>query len=189
LTRVLGLDVSSLSTGWTIIVEGENAVELQDYGLITNDERDCLGLKLDNFAQELHKVLVKYPDIQWVGIEDTYEQNVVTMKTLSKFAGVAIRQIYQVLGIGATYSEDLLTKALHMKRKAPPERGIYLPMPLTVTRLIGIKGSMHRDEKKQKVVDWVNLYFHKRFTFDQNDITDSIAVACSTIFKIKNIQF
>jgi len=185
----LGLDVSSVSTGWSILETGRDSVGLADYGLITNSDKECLGSKLDHFAAQLHEVLVKYSDVQWIGIEDTYEQNVVTMKVLSKFAGAATLTIYRALGIGTAYTEDALTKAFSKKRTPPPTHGIYLPAPLTVTRLVGIKGKLHRDEKKAAVVRWVNMYFHKKFVIDDNDITDAIAVGCATIFRIKNWTF
>ena len=80
---VMGLDVSTKSTGWFI--------SKRAMGLITIDPAASLEDKLCYFRDELVKLLEKYrPEI--VVIEDTYLRfhNPLTLKQLARFSGVAI---------------------------------------------------------------------------------------------------
>lgn len=83
--KILALDVSTKSTGWF--------VTRRSCGKIVPDKKLSFGEKLVFFRKELDKLLRKYkPDI--VVIEDAYYRpgfgNIHTLKTLVKFAGVAI---------------------------------------------------------------------------------------------------
>jgi Holliday junction resolvasome RuvABC endonuclease subunit len=83
--KILALDVSTKSTGWFITKKS--------CGKIVPDKTLSFGEKLVFFRKELDKLLRKYkPDV--VVIEDAYYRpgfgNIHTLKTLVKFAGVAI---------------------------------------------------------------------------------------------------
>jgi len=83
--KILAFDVSTKSTGWV--------VTKRSCGKIVTDKKLSFGEKLVFFRRELEKLLRKYkPDI--VVIEDAYYQprkgSIHTLKTLAKFAGVAI---------------------------------------------------------------------------------------------------
>ncbi len=83
--KVLGLDVSSRSTGWF--------VTKRSCGIIAPGKDLEFPAKLSFFRQELAKLLEKYkPDV--VVLEDCYYRpgfgSIHTVKSLSKFAGVAI---------------------------------------------------------------------------------------------------
>lgn len=80
---VMGLDVSTKSTGWFI--------SKRSLGLITPEASASLEDKLCYFRDELVKLLDRYkPEV--VVIEDTYLrfQNPHTLKQLARFSGVAI---------------------------------------------------------------------------------------------------
>jgi len=83
--KILALDVSTKSTGWF--------VTKKSCGKIEPDKKLSFGEKLVFFRTELDKLLHKHkPDV--VVIEDAYYRpgfgNIHTLKTLVKFAGVAI---------------------------------------------------------------------------------------------------
>ncbi len=83
--KILGLDVSTKSTGWF--------VTKRSCGKIVPDKNLSFGDKLVFFRTEVSKLLCKYkPDI--VVIEDAYYRpgfgNIHTLKALTKFAGVAL---------------------------------------------------------------------------------------------------
>ncbi len=83
--KILALDVSTKSTGWF--------VTKRSCGKIVTDKKSSFDQKLVFFRKELVKLLHKYkPDV--VVIEDAYYRpgfgNIHTLKTLVKFAGVAI---------------------------------------------------------------------------------------------------
>ena len=178
--KVLGLDISSVSTGWAVL---ETPLKLIDYGLITCDVDLNLGQKLSKFDSDLNAILERHPDVSWVGIEDTYNNNTVTMKTLSKFAGVAIKCLQNSLGVGTTYSDSTIDKALN-RRKGKPDGGIFLITPTSVNKLIGLVHRLDREERKTAIVEKVNTTFKLGFTLAENDVTDAIAVAMATNIKI-----
>lgn len=83
--KILALDVSTKSTGWFITK--------RSCGKIIPDKNMSFGDKLVFFRKELDRLLRKYkPDV--VVIEDAYYRpgfgNIHTLKTLVKFAGVAV---------------------------------------------------------------------------------------------------
>ena len=92
---VLGLDVSSTSTGWAVLKNGRfYKRENIDYGWIRPHRGYGLLDKLDYFAFELDRVLNIVEPLT-VGIEDVFlSRNVKTLKVLSRFSGAAIQTVY-----------------------------------------------------------------------------------------------
>ncbi len=91
--KILGLDISTKSTGWF--------VTKRSCGVICPPASLSFPDKLVLFRREILKILTKYkPDV--VVIEDAYYRpgfgNIHTLKTLVKFAGVAI-EVCASLGI------------------------------------------------------------------------------------------
>lgn len=83
--KILGLDISTKRTGWFITK--------RSCGVIEPDQSLTFGERLSEFREELDRLLIKYkPDV--VVIEDAYYSpgfgNIHTLKTLAKFAGVAL---------------------------------------------------------------------------------------------------
>lgn len=81
--KILGLDISTKSTGWFITK--------RSCGIIVPDLKLIFSEKLVYFRQEVLYLLEKYrPDV--AVIEDTYLRfgNVQTLKQLARFSGVAM---------------------------------------------------------------------------------------------------
>ncbi len=97
--KILGLDVSTKSTGWFITK--------RSCGILAPDSKLSFEEKLVWFRIELGKILDKYkPDV--VVIEDAYYRpgfgNIHTLKALVKFAGVA-----QELCAGKNIKSEIIT--------------------------------------------------------------------------------
>jgi len=179
--KVLGLDISSVSTGWAVLED--DPLTLVEYGLITCETEKNLGEKLLRFDGELTEVLRRNQDIAWIGIEDTYNNNTVTMKALNRFLGVAIKCAESELGNGAVYTDKTIGKALGRKR-SKPEMGISIIAPTSINKLIGLHGRLERDERKNAIIRLVNRKFQLGFTYEENDITDAIAVGLGLLKQI-----
>jgi crossover junction endodeoxyribonuclease RuvC len=97
---ILGLDVSSVSTGWAIIKNGRfYRRENIDFGVIKTTNEDNISYRLSQFRDAVENILsINKPNI--VVIEDTYRgPNVNTLKMLVRFGGVAQEITYRVLSI------------------------------------------------------------------------------------------
>jgi crossover junction endodeoxyribonuclease RuvC len=97
--RVLGLDVSSSSTGWSIVErsvkENEVVLKLREFGLIKPDGNMGVTQRLYFFGNELSKVIEKHQPTD-VAIEETiFVRSPVVMRTLARFSGVAIYLAYK----------------------------------------------------------------------------------------------
>jgi len=149
MAKILGLDVSSKSTGHCIINNGR--LIKSTLGSIVPDKKSSLGGKLQYFERELIKLLQKHnPD--HVIIEDIFRgPNIITFKTLAMFRGVCFKTVYDELG------------------KDP-----FCVMPTEARKLVGAKGV-----KKEDGFDFViKKYALPGYEFDtHNDITDSVVLA------------
>jgi Holliday junction resolvasome RuvABC endonuclease subunit len=89
--KILSLDVSSVSTGWSIF----HGLYLHDYGTISFKSKDNLHNRMCLFKDTLEKIINTY-DPQVVLIEDVWMgKNVSTAKTLAKFCGIAEETSYR----------------------------------------------------------------------------------------------
>lgn len=88
--KILGLDISSSSTGWSLIDNDE----LPDYGLIKPDSSMSLFQRLYLFGNEMKRIIERcQPDM--IAMEETiFARGMTTMRTLSRFSGVAMFQAY-----------------------------------------------------------------------------------------------
>lgn len=157
MAKILGLDVSSKSTGHCIINNGR--LIKSTLGSIVPDKKSSLGGKLQYFERELIKLLQKHnPD--HVIIEDIFRgPNIITFKTLAMFRGVCFKTVYDELG------------------KDP-----FCVMPTEARKLVGAKGV-----KKEDGFDFViKKYALPGYEFDtHNDITDAMALALAAHTMIK----
>lgn len=148
---VLGLDVSSTSTGWAVIKSGRfYKREGIDYGWIKPSRKYSLVEKLDFFGDSIEEVVFKVsPD--YIGIEDIFlSRNVKTLKVLGRFSGVALRDSYRESGI--------IPKIVQVREARAKITGTQ--NKIEVFNFV---------KKKYKLHDW---------EFDShNDITDAIVVA------------
>ena len=90
--KVMSLDVSSTSTGWSFLTEADNLLK---YGTIQPGKKLSISEKLNYFRNELIKILKKYKPT-YVVIEDTFlSKNPKVVKILAKFGGVAEQTVYE----------------------------------------------------------------------------------------------
>ncbi len=146
--KILGLDVSTVSTGWFITK--------RSCGIIKPSKKLSFEEKLVFFRVELIKLLKKYkPEI--VVIEDAYYRpgfgNIHTLKQLVKFAGVAMEAAAS-LEIAVT----ILTASAARKNCCGKQEG--------------------RFKKEEVFKYFVEKYSLEDWTFNKhNDITDAMALA------------
>ncbi len=104
--KILSFDISSISTGYCLIVDGR--LNKNTCGTIKPNPKEPYGARLGFFEQEVSRIIALYnPDE--ISIEDIYfSRNIKTYKVLSYFRAVAIKVIYSVIGrdpISITASE------------------------------------------------------------------------------------
>jgi len=81
--KVLSLDVSSISTGWSLLT---NEKKLLCFGVISIPDVE-LSAKLYWFHNYIESLIITL-DPAIVLVEETYLKNVKTLKTLSQFIGI-----------------------------------------------------------------------------------------------------
>jgi len=106
--RILGIDISSKSTGWALI-ESDKLVEfgkINPTGKMTSAQKLCL------FGIELKKIIEKHkPDN--IAIEDVVQvKSVSVVKILARFNGVAIVEAYRFLQRDPTLFEPTKWKKM-----------------------------------------------------------------------------
>lgn len=146
--KILALDISTKSTGWFI--------SKRSCGKIVPDGKLSFEEKLVFFRDQLDTLLLKYkPDL--VVIEDAYYRprfgNIHTLKTLVKFAGVAIE--------------------LCARRK------IRVEIITATTARKNCCGKQESSFKKREVFEYfVNKYNLTNWTYEEhNDISDAMALS------------
>lgn len=148
--KVMGLDISSVCTGWAILKNGRfYSREGIDYGTIQPPKNVQIAGKLSYFRDALVLLLERNkPDV--IGIEDAFFfKNPKTLKVLSEFRGVALETSSTVLGVD--------------------------PNVVSVREIRTILGTQ---DKKASFLSIVELFKLKNWDFENsNDITDALAVA------------
>lgn len=160
--RVLSLDVSSTSTGWSFITERKNSLK---FGTIRPGKKLNVAEKLTFFREELIKILKKYKPT-YIVLEDTFMgANPKVTKLLAKFGGVAEQVVYE-------YSN-----------KAP-----YIMSNTTSKSFFKVK---KKEKLFVLIIDLLD-FTEKMLTFKEwNDIADSIAQLwcyCDDVLEIKKIR-
>jgi len=146
--KVLGLDVSTKSTGWFLTKPS--------CGIIAPDPKLSFDEKLVVFRAELDRILIKYkPDV--VVIEDAYYRpgfgNIHTLKALVKFAGVA-----QELCASKGIQTEIITATAARKHCCGAQEGKFKKQEV-----------FNFFKTKYNLDDWT---FNKH-----NDITDAMALS------------
>lgn len=146
---ILGLDISSSSTGWAVLKNGRfYAREGLDYGWIKLKSSISLAERLHLFSNEIERI-ISIVNPSFVGIEDVfYSRNAAVLKLLSRFSGVACEQVYSLLS--------------------------YEPIIAEVRSIRAVLGS----QEKEKIFELIkNKYKLYKWSFKtHNDITDAIAI-------------
>ena len=148
MTKILGLDVSSASTGYCVINNGR--LLKSSLGTINPNSKDSYGARLQYFANELIQILRTHkPDK--VVMEDIFKgPNAITFKTLAMFRGVCFKVVFGEIG------QDPICV-----------------MPTEARKLVGVDGVTKEDG-----FDFIiKKYSLPDYEFEtHNDITDSIVL-------------
>lgn len=148
MTKILGLDVSSSSTGYCIINNGR--LLKSSLGTINPNNKGSYGERLQYFAEHLAHLLQKHqPDS--VIVEDIFKgPNIKTFKTLAMFRGVCFLTVFNETG------------------KNPVS-----VMPTEARKLVGTDGITKEDGFNFVM----QKYTLSGYEFDtHNDITDAIVL-------------
>ena len=158
MVTILGLDVSSRSTGWAVLKNGRFYKNEDNYGKILLEKQE-LGVRLYNFRQKLKELLEKVnPDA--VIIEDVFSgPSPGTSKLLARFSGVAVELCYEIL-------------------KAEPT----VALATTVRKKLNVKGKEEAFNfiKKRYKLDWD---FKK-----MNDVSDALLLALYQYKLVKELK-
>ncbi|MDD5650308.1 MAG: crossover junction endodeoxyribonuclease RuvC [Candidatus Nanoarchaeia archaeon] len=156
-----GCDVSTQSTGWSIVEKTDQTLKIIDKGLIRGEGSMSTIQRLYLLGNELKKVFDKYnPDE--IGIEESlFMRGPTILRTLSRFSGVAIYQAY-----AHNKKEPLLF--------GPPEW----------RKIVGIAGNCSKAEVQVSVCERFGLLTQKQITTYQDcfkkivlDVSNAKAVA------------
>jgi Holliday junction resolvasome RuvABC endonuclease subunit len=152
--KILGLDVSSNSTGWSI-VETEPTNKLLGYGLVRGDSSMGTTQRLYFQGNELKKIIEKFSPDE-IGIEETILiRGPKIMRTLARFSGVAIFQSYS-----------------YQKKE------IFIFEPPLWKKALGIGGNATKAEVQLEICSRFNLLTQKQIeTYKKifNDIEKDVA--------------
>jgi len=212
--KILGLDVSSNSTGWNVI-ETVPSEKLVGYGIIRSDSSMGPTQRLYFQGNELKKVIDKYcPDE--IGIEETVlVRGPKIMRILARFSGVALFQSYsfrkkeihcfepsawkKTLGIGGNAVKAEVQLAICSRFSLMTEKQIEDYKKVFVE--IEAKVATSKAESKllklnRKAVNKKVKEIEKEYTKAStdiysdcginNDIADSIAISIAVFEKLKN---
>lgn len=152
--KILGLDVSSLSTGFALMKDGY--LDVNSIGTIQPNPKYLVGQKLVFFEKELKKLIKKYSPDEIV-VENIFKgPNVNTLKLLSMWRGIVFKVSWEKL------------------KKDP-----ISIMPTEARKLVGVPGS----SKEEAFAFVVKKYNFTNFVFkNDNDRTDAIILALSYFF-------
>jgi Holliday junction resolvasome RuvABC endonuclease subunit len=212
--KILGLDVSSHSTGWGIIDSDKINTKLIGYGLIRNDNSMGQTQRLYFQGNELKKIIEKFcPD--HIGIEETIlVRGPKIMRTLARFSGVALFQSYsyqkkeifcfepsawkKTLGVGgnATKAEVQTEICSRFNLLTPKQIDDYKKIFSTIEQAVSTMRLLCKGQKlKRKDVNKKIKEIEKQYeTVSTNiysdcginsDIADSIAVALAVLNEIR----
>ena len=133
---ILGLDVSTSSTGWAVLDEAGNLIEMGSFQL---DKQDGLFNKADVVDKGLMSLRLKYPEINKVSIEEPLQgfrrglSSASTLLTLGRFNGMVSWQSFVTFGL-----EPIFFNSSHARKG------------------LGISLSKDRDTKDQ-IMEWVEI--------------------------------
>jgi hypothetical protein len=133
---ILGLDVSTSSTGWAVLDEAGNLVEMGSFQL---DKQEGLFNKADIVSRGLLNLRLKYPEIKRVSIEEPLQgfrrglSSASTLLTLGRFNGMVSWQSFVVFGFEPIFFNSSAAR-----------------------KGLGISLSKDRDTKDQ-IMEWVEV--------------------------------
>ena len=132
--RFLGLDISSSSTGWSIVDVDNGSKKLVEYGLISPMGNMGVTQRLYFFGNELKKLIDKFMPNEIAVEETVLVRGPKIMRTLSRFSGVALFLAYTF-----------------QKREIPSYE------PAMWKKSLGIKGNAKKPEIQLKICEAFGL--------------------------------
>lgn len=164
----LGLDISSVSSGFAVLDE---EMKLVEYGILKVKKNADHPEKLCQYEDELNKLLKKY-EFNKVCVEEVWKgRNTKVHKILSLYHGVSYALIYRCLNLNPVVSTTAeIRKTIEQKTKENI---------ISETKQVGKRKKYANPAQKEKVFEAIKkMYSLEEFNFDDhNDITDAIAVA------------
>lgn len=147
--RILGLDVSTVATGFCIFDSLTECNKPLAYGVINPDTELTESEKYYYIAEQI-KLLIKIYRPDDISVEDTfYSKDPTVLKKLSRIAG-QVQYIWY----------DLMQK------------NVNFYMAMTARKSIGLKGTA----KKEEIVEAVNKFFDMRGRIKDHNIADAFVV-------------
>lgn len=146
---ILGLDVSSSSTGYAVLRNGRWTKSATSFGKIKIPSSLPLSQRLVQFRDSLQEVILKVKPTHII-IEDVFSgRNVATMKLLARFNGVAVELSRRLLG------------------KDP-----------TITLTAAVRSGLACGKSKEEAFSFICKKYKLDWTFNtMNDVTDALALA------------
>jgi Holliday junction resolvasome RuvABC endonuclease subunit len=213
--KIMGLDVSTQSTGWSVLKLIDNNISVVAYGLIRGEKTMSTIQRLHLLGNELKKTIELHnPDE--IGIEEiAFMRGPKILKVLSRFSGVAIFQVYSYkkkepfffeppawkknLGISGSSLKaevqveicsrfNFLRQEQIIKYKEDFNR---IKADTISIKLDGKKQGINKKDLSKKLKEFDKQY--EKISTDiysdcgvNNDIADSIGIALATINEIKS---
>lgn len=176
--RILGLDISSASTGWAVLDDGVLASR-DNVGLIKFKAKQPHGERLVGFEKRLREIITEFkPDL--IAIEDLYLSftNPRVSVILAYYHGAAKKVIWDLMGV-----EPIVETATNFRKILGAKHSINL-LPGKKEKLETGKDSKHLTfELIQRIFgldDW---------TFSaHNDKTDALGVSLAATFAQQGVQ-
>lgn len=146
--RVLGLDISSVATGWAIVDEGKVVVK----GVINLDPKLSPGAKTWYLHHQVETMIILYKPDE-LAVEDVFLKiNYATTKILSRLAG-AIQELWY----GTSGKEVIFYYAVTARSQAD----------------LGVKPA----SPKEQIMEAVNKKFKFRPAIVDDNVADAVLVA------------
>ncbi len=146
--RVLGLDISSVATGWAVVDEGKPIVK----GVINLDPKLSPGAKTWYLRHQVETLIVLYKPNE-LAVEDVFLKiNYATTKVLSRLAGTIQELWYSVSG------KDVL---------------FYYAVTARSQADLGIKPA----SPKEQIMEATNKKFKFRPAIVDNNVSDAVLIA------------
>jgi crossover junction endodeoxyribonuclease RuvC len=162
---ILGLDISTRSTGWSVVEYKSSKQNLIAYGTITRKKMD-MGEMLVFFEQELEQIISLYNPTVISAEAPFVGSNKKTIQQLSMFHGV-MQLIVKKHKLSIIYYSVMTLKSKVLG-------GVKLK------KADGTKKT--GDEMKQEVSDKIHEMFQIPERIENNDITDSISACVTYIY-------
>jgi len=158
--RVLGLDISSVATGWAIVDEGKPIAK----GVINLDAKLSPGAKTWYLHHQVETMIILYKPDE-LAVEDVFlKLNYATTKVLSRLAG-AIQELWY-----AASGKDVI---------------FYYAITARSQAAMGVKPA----SPKEQIMEAVNTKFKFRPAIVDNNVSDAVLIAyCGWIKKGKGEQ-